>query len=80
MILIDALNVRRVRMAEDWWAVLLALPFVLATAPGTSAVDRSVAGPLWLTALLTAAACHGLRVRRAPVPQPCGLPLASKGT
>ena len=80
MILIDALNVRRVRMVDDWWAVLLALPLVLATAPGTAAVDRSIAGPLWLTLLLTAAACHGLRVHRAPVPEPCGRPLASQGT
>ena len=68
-----------VRIADGWWAVLLALPIVLATALGTSTVDRSVASPLWVRALLTAAACHSLRLRRGPVPQPCGLPLASKG-
>jgi hypothetical protein len=61
-------NVPGVRIADGWWAVLLALPIVLATALGTSTVDRSVAGPLWVTALLTVAACHGLRLRRGPVP------------
>ena len=74
------LNVLRVRIADGWWVVLLALSMVLAIVLGTSAVGRSVAGSLWLTALLTAATCHGLRVHRGPVPQPCGLPLVSKGT
>jgi hypothetical protein len=62
------LNVPGVRTADGSWAVLLALPIILATAVGTSAVGGSVAGPLWLTALLTAAACHGPAGRRGPVP------------
>ena len=74
------LNVPGVRMADGSWAVLLALPFVLATAVGTSAIGGSVAGSLWLTALLTAAACHGPAGSSGSGPRPCRLPLASQRT
>jgi hypothetical protein len=74
------LNVPEGRMADGSWAVLLALPIVLATAVGTSAVGGSVAGPLWLTALLTAATCHGPAGSLWSDPRPCRLPLASQRT
>jgi hypothetical protein len=74
------LNVPGVRMADGLWAVLLALPIVLATAVGTSAVSGSVAGLLWLTALLTAAACHGPAGSSWSGPRRCRMPLAAQRT
>ena len=72
------LNVLRVRMADGWWAVLLALPIVLATAVGTSAV-----GAFCCWSAVAHGPTHGRNVSRPagsswPGPPPCGLPLASR--